>query len=186
VTATTLLEELRQLGATAAVVDGRLRIEAPRGRVTPELRATLATHKAELLALLTRTLPAPDPQHLTVANCLELLTEMHAGIRADYPAGALSLLDTDLDLRQRFDATEARIDELAKVAGGPAEAEFRAAIEAHTAVWRELIGRYRAHLERQAERSDPMSELPVDTVAAVGVSYGDGELGTWDVVRRGR
>ena len=72
------------------------------------------------------------------------------------------------------------------MAGGPTEADFRTAIEAHAAVWRELVARYRAHKERQAEKADPMPELPEDTVLAVGVSYGDREPGTWDVVRQGR
>jgi len=184
--ATSLLDELRQMGATVVVVDGRLRIEAPRGRVTPELRSTLADHKAELLTLLSNTLPAADPRRLDLADCIELLDEMHAGIRADYEPGALKLLDVDPDLNGRFEVTKARIDQLARVAGGPTEADFREAIEGYAVVWREIIARHRAHREREAERADPMPELPADAMAAVGVSYGDGEPGTWDMVRRGR
>ena len=186
-TAVTLLEELRQLGASVAVVDGsRLRIEVPRGRVTPQLRESLTRHKGELLALLSSTLPPQEPHRLTLGDCLELLIEMHASNRAAYEPGALSLLDTDADLCRRFHATEARIDELAGVPSGPTEADFRTAIEAHAAVWRELVARYRAHLERRAERPHPMPERPDDTVLAIRVSYGDGEPGTWDVIREGR
>jgi len=36
------------------------------------------------------------------------------------------------------------------------------------------------------ERCDQMPELPEDVRYAIGFSYGDGEPGTWDVVRRGR
>ena len=111
---------------------------------------------------------------------------MHGSIRADYVPGAWSLLDTEPDLRRRFEATETRIDQLARVPGGPTEADYRTAIEAHAAVWREIIARHRAHREREAERAGPMPELAADTAAAVGVSYGDREPGTWDVVRRGR
>jgi hypothetical protein len=185
-TAATLLSELRRAGATVTVAGDKLRIEAPDGTITPELHRTLADHKAELLALLERTLPPTDPRRLTLADCVELLDDMHAGIRANYPAGALSLLNTDRDLRQRFEATEARIDDLAKVACGPTESDFRAAIKAHADVWRELIARYRAHRERQTERPDPMPELPKGAVLAIGMSYGDGQPGTWDVVRQGR
>lgn len=141
-----LLTELRQLGADVAVVNGRLRIEAPRGAVTPGLRQALTDHKAELLAILT---PGADVGgHLTPADVGELLTDMHASIRAAYSPGALRLLDRDPNLRQRFDATESCIDDLAKVPGGPTEAEFRTALEAHAAVWRELVARYQAHQER--------------------------------------
>lgn len=136
-----LLEELRQLGASVAVVDGRLRIEVPRGRVTPELRESLTRHRDELRALLERSLPAQDPRQLTLVDCLELLGEVHATIRCVYVPGALALLDTDPDLRQRFDATEARIDDLARTPGGPAESDFRRALADHAAVWRELVAR---------------------------------------------
>jgi len=118
-----------------------------------------------------------------LTDCLALLDDMHTGIRADYEPGALALLDTDPDLARRFHATEAHIDALAKVEGGPIEADFRAAIEAHAAIWREIIARHRAQREAAA---DPIPELPDDATLAVGVSYGDGKPGTWDVVRRAR
>ena len=123
---------------------------------------------------------------LDLADCLRLLDDMHASNRAAYEPGALSQLDADADLYRRFHATEARIDELAKVVGGPTETDFRRALADHAAVWRELVACYRAHKERQAERADPMPYLPDDTALAIGISYGDGKPGTWGVVRQGR
>jgi hypothetical protein len=175
--------DLRHRGVKLFVVDGVLRYRAPRGVLTPALRATLSAHRDELRAMLTAV---PDTRRLTLPDCIELLAEIHAEIRATYPAGALALLPTDPDLTRRFRATEARIDDLARIPGGPGEADFRAAVEAHFTVWRELTARHRARAEQRAERADPMPELPTDTGAAVGVSYGDGAAGTWDVVRRTR
>lgn len=54
--AAALLAELTALGATVqAVGENRLRIEAPRGALTPELRSALAQQKRPLLNLLRRT-----------------------------------------------------------------------------------------------------------------------------------
>jgi len=47
-----LLTELRARGVALSTADGRLHVEAPRGIVTPQLRAALTMHKAELLRLL--------------------------------------------------------------------------------------------------------------------------------------
>ena len=61
-----LLETLCQRGATVEARGDHLRIDAPRGAVTDELRADLAVHKAELLRLLAGSLNAwlakPVPQ----------------------------------------------------------------------------------------------------------------------------
>ena len=142
--ATTLLDELRQLGATCEVVDGALRIAVPKAKATPELRRLVADHRDELRQLLERTLPAPDPRRLTLTDCAAALAAMHTELRAIYPAGALALLDVDADLKRRFDASEARIDDLARTPGGPLDADFRAAVDGHVTVWRELIGRVQA------------------------------------------
>ena len=48
-----LLTELESQGATLAVRGDRLRIQAPRGTVSPELLAELRAHKSELIDLLT-------------------------------------------------------------------------------------------------------------------------------------
>jgi hypothetical protein len=55
-----LLDALSAAGVLLAVEDGRLRIDAPAGALTPELRAALAEHKAALLAHLASSAePAP-------------------------------------------------------------------------------------------------------------------------------
>jgi hypothetical protein len=56
-TAAAILAELRRAGATIEARDGRLRIEAPEGILTAELRTTLGERKSELLDLLRE--PAP-------------------------------------------------------------------------------------------------------------------------------
>jgi hypothetical protein len=130
---------------------------------------------------------APEPGCcLDTADCEVLIHQAFETIEAEYIDDALTLLDTDPDLAERLSATEDRINDLAKTPDGPTEADFRAALVAYAAVWREIIARHRAHRERQAELADPMPELPEDTVLAIGISYGDGEPGTWDVVRQGR
>lgn len=58
-TADVLLTELRNRGAALTVVGDRLRVEAPVGVLSPEIRTALAAYKAELLSLLrTPTLDA--------------------------------------------------------------------------------------------------------------------------------
>jgi hypothetical protein len=52
VTATDLLATLAALGVTVYAVEDRLRIKAPAGTLTPELRSALADQKPALLGLL--------------------------------------------------------------------------------------------------------------------------------------
>jgi hypothetical protein len=49
-------------------VDGKLRVEAPQGVVTPQLREWLRTHKATLLAELTVVPPPPTDENGSVAS----------------------------------------------------------------------------------------------------------------------
>ncbi len=49
-----LLADLRRAGATVTVAGTDLRVEAPRGVLEPALRPTVAAHKGELLALVSR------------------------------------------------------------------------------------------------------------------------------------
>ena len=56
-TAATLLDRLRSLGASVSLVGDKLRAEAPAGTLTDDLKAALIEHKAELVRLLR---PAPD------------------------------------------------------------------------------------------------------------------------------
>lgn len=51
--ATALLDQLRALDVHVRAEDGRLRINAPQGRLTPELQAQLVASKEELLRVLT-------------------------------------------------------------------------------------------------------------------------------------
>ncbi|MBI4498199.1 MAG: hypothetical protein HY689_09900 [Chloroflexi bacterium] len=62
-TAETLLRELQSRGfvLTPEPPDG-LRVNAPRGALTPELRATLAAHKPESIALLSRAEAQPTTE----------------------------------------------------------------------------------------------------------------------------
>ena len=98
------------------------------------------------------TEPTADAR-LTLLDCVRALDKMYAEIRAGYEPGALPwALDTCPDLAQRFHDTEDAIDRLA--GDGPTEATWREALDAHAAVWRELIARYRAHTERRREERE--------------------------------
>ncbi len=67
-TAGDLLAALTALGATVQAVEDRLRIQAPPGALTPELRSALAEQKPALLDLL-RPVPRLRPLHLLCAGC---------------------------------------------------------------------------------------------------------------------
>lgn len=57
-----LLSELRRAGVVVkASGNDRLVVDAPKGALTPDLRAALATHKKELLAILSLTEAKPAP-----------------------------------------------------------------------------------------------------------------------------
>ena len=58
-TAAELLAELRHRGVRLEAIDDRLRYAAPKGALTPDLRAAMADRKAELLACLAGASPAP-------------------------------------------------------------------------------------------------------------------------------
>ena len=63
-TAHQLLATLAAAGATVEIVEDRLRIDAPTGTLTPELRSVLLEQKPALIALL-----RPRPLHLLCAGC---------------------------------------------------------------------------------------------------------------------
>lgn len=67
-TAPDLLATLRALGVSVEAVEDRLRIDAPPGAITLELRSALAEQKAALLTLL-RHPARPRPLHLLCAGC---------------------------------------------------------------------------------------------------------------------
>src|SRR5688500_18565815 len=84
-TAYNLLSELRQAGVVVkASGNDRLVVDAPKGALTPDLRAALAEHKKELLAILTITdqtsqLEMELPERAVVAK-------VPAIVRRDTPA----------------------------------------------------------------------------------------------------
>lgn len=68
-TAQALLRQLTGLGVRLSVVSGRLRLDAPAGVVTPELRATLAQRKGEILAALATPEQAAELRRLVPEQC---------------------------------------------------------------------------------------------------------------------
>jgi hypothetical protein len=79
-TAPELLATLEAMGATVQAVEvDRLRIEAPVGRLTPELRAALMAQKPALLALL-REVSAMRSVRLMCAGCGSLFLHEPAGL----------------------------------------------------------------------------------------------------------
>ncbi len=62
-TPTELIADLRARGIILSVVDSRLRVDAPRGVITADIREWIATHKAKLMELLLRP-PSPPYSYL--------------------------------------------------------------------------------------------------------------------------
>ena len=86
-----LLAELNRRGVALEAVGDRLRYDAPKGALTPELRAAMAEHKAELLELIDRRLRTSATDLVAVAELLvagqmlgwcELPIAPHLAIRA--------------------------------------------------------------------------------------------------------
>ena len=82
-TAAELLAELRRRGVKLTVNGDRLRYEAPRGALTPELLEAMRQHKPELLRLLSRP---PIPQDVV------------AGVEAALRAGRWVRIATPYDI----------------------------------------------------------------------------------------
>jgi hypothetical protein len=59
-----LLAEMQKLGVLLACDEGALRVKAPAGVLTPDLKTALAQHKAALLALLESARAGPAPATL--------------------------------------------------------------------------------------------------------------------------
>ena len=60
-TALDLLTKLRSCGVAIEANGDRLKIDAPKGVITPELREALATNKTEIIALLIEDCPSIKP-----------------------------------------------------------------------------------------------------------------------------
>ena len=56
-TASQIITNVRALGGTITAADGRLRIDAPAGAITDDLRNQVRAHKPEIMAMLT----TPEP-----------------------------------------------------------------------------------------------------------------------------
>lgn len=66
-----VLEQARSLGIVLYRTGSTLRYEAPKGRLSPELRAALAAHKGEILGLLEdERLPRASPEQVAELRCL--------------------------------------------------------------------------------------------------------------------
>ncbi len=71
-TAIELLTLLNQQGITLSVDSGDLRISAPKGSITEELRAGLVQHKAELIELLTNAAADAQPDLVSIPRDADL------------------------------------------------------------------------------------------------------------------
>lgn len=81
--ATELVCSLRECGVRLWADGDKLRIEAPKGVMTPELLSALAKHKAELMALLQTPLPEPSEVADEVERLIALGQRLRRGeIRA--------------------------------------------------------------------------------------------------------
>jgi len=77
-----LLKRLGDVGVTITVVDGNLDLVAPKGALTPELRAELTLAKLEVISILD---PAFDP----VAHHIELCSFLQRTVRTPEGPGKL-------------------------------------------------------------------------------------------------
>lgn len=69
-----ILADLRRAGATVTIAGDKLRLEAPQGVLTNELKQRLATQKSEIIRLLTETTASyregpPYPDGLGRVKC---------------------------------------------------------------------------------------------------------------------
>jgi hypothetical protein len=75
-TASSIADTAKASGIGLFVVDGKLRVEAPRGMLTPELRGEIASHKAEIIHLLmARTTRLAPPMSADVARTMAVDSE---------------------------------------------------------------------------------------------------------------
>ncbi|HEY0739278.1 MAG TPA: condensation domain-containing protein, partial [Herpetosiphonaceae bacterium] len=89
-TTTELLAHLRSLEIELWIEDDRLRFSAPKGALTPELRAELAAHKAEIMTMLRQIhvppiLPVPRAEPLPLSFAQQRLWFLHQ-VEPDSPA----------------------------------------------------------------------------------------------------
>lgn len=79
--ASEVLAEIERLGVRLEAQSGQLRYRAPKGTLTPEILASLARHKAEIMAALTGGKPTglgqcPGPERC--GGCYEVCPGVHS------------------------------------------------------------------------------------------------------------
>jgi hypothetical protein len=85
-----LLDTLTASGVRVWAEGGKLKLDAPRGVVTPELKDRLTAHKPELLAALTADAPEAC-EGLGLKPCRELMTEQVAAGECPGCGGVMKL-----------------------------------------------------------------------------------------------
>jgi len=136
-----LLSELRIRGVRLYCAGNGLHYQAPKGALTPELRDKVVRHKSELLAVLA------EGTRLSLDECSAILDAAVTDLGTWYTAGALPWAEANVpELIAQLRDTEAVLDALNK--SEPTEADWRAAVTAYMATWREISDRCRAHRER--------------------------------------
>lgn len=103
-----LLAELRKRNVKISLAGDKLRLEAPAGALTPELKKAIAEHKAGLVELLLSN--AKEPDEWDPDQALALFTQAYEEANRFYVAGAWAwaekhrpdLLRTVTDAEGRF------------------------------------------------------------------------------------
>ena len=86
----TLLDGLREWGISLEAAEDRLRLRGLADQLTPELRAELATHKAEILAQLNVEVAGTLEDHICLAPSEAELARPVKEIQVGFEAGHLS------------------------------------------------------------------------------------------------
>ena len=91
-----LLNQLQALGVVLIADGDRLRVNAPAGALTPELRQALATQKSALLRLLSRSAGASAPGCPRCQDIEDRAREVLSAVRPGLPRGLQSVPDEQL------------------------------------------------------------------------------------------
>ena len=108
-TAIALLAEVRDAGIRVSLNGDKLRLEAPRGAVSPSLQARLRAHKPELIAVLKDALGDTRARLLGLCadlpgNLVDLLADVDVDACGGLPDDTLRAYLRALYRRQRMDA----------------------------------------------------------------------------------
>src|SRR5438128_2631752 len=116
-TAQEILEEIKMLGGRLEARGDRLRVDVPAGALTPELKAALAEHKTEVLAVLTGDLNRDEWRNMPLSE----LERRHVAIKIrsdDYGTLWLVSTDTERELADSGDPTYT-VEEARRMIGLP-------------------------------------------------------------------